>query len=110
VLAAQDRVKQITVDEDLIGYTVAIVTRTRQNEFLSLGVSPRGSMALYRAAQALAFLNGRDYTTPDDFKRLAVPVFAHRVVLSSRYTSTLRKSDQAGEVLREIVDSVPVPL
>ncbi len=110
VLAAQEQVKQVTVDEELVGYTVDIVTRTRHNEFLSLGVSPRGSMALYRAAQAMAFLNGRNYAVPDDFKRLAIPVFAHRVVLSSRYTSTLRKSDQAGEILREIVESVPVPL
>jgi MoxR-like ATPase len=110
VLAVQERVKQVTVDEELVNYTIAIVARTRQNEFLSLGVSPRGSMALYRAAQALAFLSGRDYATPDDFKRLAVPVFAHRVVLSTRYTSTLRTSDQAAEVLREIVDSVAVPL
>jgi len=110
VAALQDEAKAVTVDEELINYTVAIVSRTRQNEYLSLGVSPRGSMALYRAAQGLACLRGRDFATPDDFKRLVVPVFAHRVVLSSRYTSTLRKSDQADEVLHEILESVPVPM
>ncbi len=110
LVALQDEVKAVTVDEDLVNYTVAIVGRTRRNDYLSLGVSPRGTMALYRAAQALAFLQGRRFATPDDFKRLAVPVFAHRVVLSSRYTSTQRKSDQAAEVLREIIDSVAVPV
>ncbi len=110
VTAAQEEVKAVTVDEDLVNYTVSIVSRTRQNEYLSLGVSPRGSMALYRAAQAQAYLRSRRFTTPDDFKRLAIPVFAHRVVLSSRYTSTLRKTDQAAEVLREIIESVPVPM
>ena len=110
VVALQEEVTRITVDEDLVNYTVAIAGRTRQTEHLSLGVSPRGSMALYRAAQALVYLQGRRFATPDDFKRLAIPVFAHRVVLNSRYTSTLKKSDQAAEALREIIDSVPVPM
>jgi len=110
VVALQNEVKAVTVDEELVNYTVAVVAGTRKSEYLALGVSPRGSMALYRAAQAKAYLEGRKFTTPDDFKQLAVPVFAHRVVLSSRYTSTLRKSDQAAEVLAEIIDSVPVPL
>ena len=110
VLALQQEVKSVSVDEDLVRYTVALAGRTRESEYLSLGVSPRGSMALYQAAQALAYLRGRRFTTPDDFKRLAIPVFAHRVVLNSRYTSTLKKSDQAAEALREIVDSVPVPM
>ena len=108
--ALQQEVKSVSVDEDLVSYTVAIAGRTRESEYLSLGVSPRGSMALYQAAQALAYLRGRRFTTPDDFKSLAIPVFAHRVVLNSRYTSTLKKSDQAAEALREIVDSVPVPM
>jgi len=69
-----------------------------------------GSQMLYRAAQAMAFLEGRDYCTPEDFKPLVVSVFAHRVVVSSLYTSTLKKSEQAEQVLREIVESVPVPV
>jgi MoxR-like ATPase len=65
---------------------------------------------LYRAAQSLAYIDGRDYATPEDFKTLAVPVFAHRVVVSGRYSSTLKKSEQAEQILREIVDNVPVPV
>ena len=65
---------------------------------------------LYRAAQARAFLKGRDYCVPDDIKQLVIPVFAHRVVVSTRYTSTLRKADQAEAILQEILDSVEVPL
>jgi MoxR-like ATPase len=89
---------------------LSIVTKTRESEFLSLGVSPRGSQMLYRAAQAMAFLEGRDYCTPEDFKPLVVSVFAHRVAVSPLYTSTLKKSEQAEQVLREIVESVPVPV
>jgi MoxR-like ATPase len=65
---------------------------------------------LYRAAQSMAYIDGRDFATPEDFKALAVPVFAHRVVVSGRYSSTLKKSEQAEQILREIVDNVPVPV
>ena len=67
-------------------------------------------MSLYRAAQALAFLEGRNYCIPDDFKRLVLPVFSHRCVVSSRYISTLKKSDQTTTLLEEIINSSPVPL
>jgi len=110
VLEVQQAVRRIVVDEELMNYTLAIVEKTRQHEYLSLGVSPRGSMSLYRAAQALAMLEGRSYCIPDDFKRLALPVFAHRCVVSSRYLSMMKKSDQAEAILREIVESTPVPL
>jgi MoxR-like ATPase len=110
VLEMQQAVKHVRVDESLVSYALEIVRRTRESEFLSLGVSPRGSQALYRAAQAMAFLDGRTYCTPEDFKPLAVPVFAHRVVVSSLYASTLKKSEQADQVLREIVENVAVPV
>ncbi len=110
VLEMQQAVKHVRVDESLVSYALEIVRRTRESEFLSLGVSPRGSQALYRAAQAMAFLNGRTYCTPEDFKPLAVPVFAHRVVVSGLYASTLKKSEQADQVLREIVENVAVPV
>jgi len=67
-------------------------------------------MSLYRAAQSLALVEGRSYCIPDDFKRLVLPVFAHRCVVSSRYVSTERKVDQAEAMLQEILDSTPVPL
>lgn len=110
VLEIQRAVRRVSVDEQLVRYTLAIVEKTRQHEFLSLGISPRGSQMLYRAAQALAFLEGRHYCIPDDFKRLVLPVFAHRCVVSSRYISTLKKGEQAEAVLREILESTPVPL
>ena len=110
VAEIQQAVRRISVDEQLVNYMLALVEKTRQHEYLSLGVSPRGSMMLYRAAQALALIEGRNYCIPDDFKRLALPVLAHRSMVSSRYITTLKKGDQAEAILREIVDSTPVPL
>ena len=106
----QRAVRAVSVDDDLVGYALAIVERTRHHEYLSLGVSPRGSVSLYHAAQALALVEGRSYTVPDDFKRLALPVLAHRTVVSSRYVSTLKQAEQAEAILREIVESTPVPM
>jgi MoxR-like ATPase len=110
VVETQNQVRRVKVDEELMNYALAIVEKTRQHEYLSLGVSPRGSMSLYRAGQALAFLEGRNYCIPDDFKRLILPVFSHRCVVSSRYISTLKKSDQTEAILEGIIDSTPVPL
>ena len=110
VLALQRTVDQVRVDDSLVDYALEIVRRTRESESLSLGVSPRGSLMLYHAAQAMAFVNGRDFCTPDDFKQLVVPVFAHRVVVNSNYASAHKKSDQAETILREIAASVRVPV
>ncbi len=110
VVEIQNQVRRVKVDEELVNYTLAIVEKTRQHEYLSLGVSPRGSMSLYRAGQALAFLEGRNYCIPDDFKRLMLPVFSHRCVVSSRYISTLKKADQTEAILEGIIESTPVPL
>jgi len=110
VVALQDAASRVKVDESLLDYALEIVDRTRQTEQLSLGVSPRGAVMLHRAAQARAFLEGRDYCLPDDFKQLIVPVFAHRVVVSSRYVSTQKKSEQAEAILREILETTRVPL
>ena len=110
VLAMQETVGKVKVEESLLDYALEIVDRTRQSEQLSLGVSPRGAVMLHRAAQARAFLEGRDYCLPDDFKRLVVPVFAHRVVVSSRYVSTQKKSEQSETILREILETTRVPL
>jgi MoxR-like ATPase len=110
MLAIQDEVAQVSVDDSLVEYALALVRQTRDSEHLTLGVSPRGSLMLYRAAQSMAFLEGRAFATPEDFKMLAVPVFAHRVVVNARYASVLKKSEQAEQILRDIVESVPVPL
>ena len=110
IVAMQRAISQVKVEESLLDYALEIVERTRETEQLSLGVSSRGAVMLHRAAQAHAFLEGRDYCLPDDFKRLIVPVFAHRVVVSSRYVSTQKKSEQAEAILREILDTTRVPL
>ena len=110
VLEMQDAVSRVKVDASLHDYALEIVNRTRKTEQLALGVSPRGTLMLQRAAQARAFLDGRDYCLPDDFKQLAVAVFSHRVVASSRHASLQKKSETTESVLREIVDSVRVPL
>ena len=110
VLEMQHAVTQVRVDESLVSYALSIVRKTRESEQFSLGVSPRGSQMLYRAAQAMAFLDGRTFCTPEDIKPLVVPVFAHRVVVNGLYSSTLKKSEQAEQVIQEIVDSTPVPV
>jgi len=110
VLAMQEAVTHIKVDSSLQDYALDIVNRTRKSDQLALGVSPRGTLMLQRAAQARAFLDGRDYCIPDDFKHLAVAVFAHRVVASARHASLQRKSETTETALREIVESVRVPL
>lgn len=110
VLAMQEAVTRVKVDASLHDYALDIVNRTRQTDLLALGVSPRGTLMLQRAAQARAYLDGRDFCLPDDFKQLAVAVFAHRVVASSRHASLQKKSETTESVLREIVESVRVPL
>jgi len=110
VLQIQETVRAIHIDESIIDYALQIVERTRHSEFLSLGVSPRGSLALLRACQSRAYVQGRDYCLPDDVKRLATPVLAHRVVANQRAASTLRRNEEAERVLQDILDSVEVPL
>ncbi|MFZ0212162.1 MAG: MoxR family ATPase [Candidatus Acidiferrales bacterium] len=110
VAAMQETVSRVRVDDSLLDYALEIVERTRRSDQLSLGVSPRGAILLHRGAQARAFLEGRDYCLPDDFKKLILPVFAHRVVVSSRYTSTRKKSEQAEAILSEILETTRVPL
>ncbi|HKV24076.1 MAG TPA: MoxR family ATPase [Candidatus Acidoferrum sp.] len=106
----QEAVAGVKVDSSLHDYALEIVNRTRKTDQLALGVSPRGTLMLQRAAQARAFLDGRDYCLPDDFKQLAVAVFSHRVVASARHASLQRKAESTESVLREIVESVRVPL
>ena len=110
VVRLQDATHAIKVEESLVDYMLAIVERTRNHESLALGVSPRGSQALFRAVQAAALLEGRDFAIPDDVKRLAVPVFAHRVVINTRTTLVPRRADTAERIIEEILTQVDVPL
>jgi MoxR-like ATPase len=109
VLELQDSVTDVAVDDSLVDYVLAIVERTRSHEALSLGVSPRGSQALYRAAQSSAVLDGRDYVIPDDIKRLVLPVFSHRLMVNTR-SSLFRGPEAADRILQDILTQVSVPI
>ena len=110
VMELQQAVTEVSVDDAIVDYLMRIVAATRSSEMLDLGVSPRGTLSLFRAAQALALTEQRSYCLPDDIKRLVVPVFAHRVAVSTRYSSAMRRSEEAEAVLREIMKTISVPL
>jgi len=109
LIQLQEAVARIPVDEALLDYMLAIVKRTRGHEALTMGVSPRGAQGLYRASQAMAAVEGRDYVTPDDVKRMVVPVCAHRVALNTRLVSG-NSAGAAEKILEEILTFVDVPL
>jgi MoxR-like ATPase len=110
ILELQAAVSDVSVDDAIVDYLMRIVAATRSSEMLDLGVSPRGTLSLFRAAQALALTEERSYCLPDDIKRLVVPVFAHRLTVSSRYSSAMRRSEEAEAVLIEIMKTISVPL
>jgi MoxR-like ATPase len=107
IVALQRMVRQVHVADILRRYVVEVVRATRVNDEVQLGASPRASLALHRAAQALAALRGRDFATPDDVKELAPPVLAHRLILHSE--ARLR-GRSAAEVVRALVARVPAPV
>jgi len=110
ILELQEAVSEVSVDDAIVDYLMRIVAATRASEMLDLGVSPRGTLALFRAAQSLALTEERSYCLPDDIKRLVIPVFAHRLTVSSRYSSAMRRSEEAEAVLNEIMKTISVPL
>ncbi|MCX6585145.1 MAG: MoxR family ATPase [Acidobacteria bacterium] len=110
ILELQQAVEGVYVEDAVVDYLLAIVERTRTHEALALGVSPRGAKALYRAGQALAMVEGRGFVTPDDVKRLTVPVFAHRVVLHARTAGAQRGTAAAERLLESILTMIDVPL
>ena len=110
VLRLQSLVGTVQVDEAIVDYMLAIVEKTRTQDTLALGVSPRGAQGLYRSAQALALLEGRAYVIPDDVKRLVIPVFAHRVMVDTRSAMGQRGPGLAERILQDILTLVEVPL
>jgi MoxR-like ATPase len=106
----QDLATKVRVDDVLIDYLLHIVTQTRENEMIELGISPRGTLSLFRSAQALALIEGRDYCIADDIKRLVMPCFAHRVIVSSRYANVTRRTHEAEQVLKDILMKTKVPV
>jgi MoxR-like ATPase len=110
VIKLQEQVAHVRVDESLVDYLLAIVTATRRSDLLGLGASTRAGMSLHKAAQALAFAEGRDYCLPDDFKYLAPFVLSHRVIMNARFDDQGYRGQDAGQIITDLVDQIPVPL
>jgi MoxR-like ATPase len=110
VIFLQDESRKIHIDEPIIDYMIKIVNRTREHPEVELGVSPRGTAALFRAAQSLAMLEGRSYIIPDDVKKLVHPVFEHRLVMGRGSSRTRAHAvADAKSLLTEILSQIPVP-
>ncbi len=110
IVALQNMVSNVRFDDALMDYLLEIVDLTRRSESLELGISPRGSLALFRSAQAIALVEGRDYCIADDIKRLVLPCFAHRVLVNSRVSVLRSRTREAEHILREILQNVTVPI
>jgi len=106
VLSLQETVRAVAVEESVGRYVVDLVAATRSDPRLKLGVSPRGSLMLFRAAQACAVTEGRGYVLPDDVQRMAPHVLPHRLVLTSK---AKYGGETKGEIVRELVAQVRVP-
>mgnify|MGYP000881340189 CR=1 FL=1 len=104
---AQQAIKDVHVADAIKRYIIEIVEATRSNKDIYLGASPRGSLGLYRAGQAYATLQGRDYVTPDDIKGISIPLLSHRIVL---HPSARIKDVQKETILAEILEQIEVPL
>ncbi len=106
VLYLQDETRKVHIDESIVDYMIEIVNRTRHHPEIELGVSPRGTVALFRATQALSMIEGRSFVIPDDIKRLLHPVFEHRLAMTR---SGGRGRSDASRILNEILEQIPVP-
>jgi len=107
ILKMQKEVNDVYVDESIENYIIEIINKTRTDENIDLGVSPRGSIALYRAVKGAAYLKNRKYVIPDDVKEMVIPVLSHRIILKPQ--SKIKLLDEA-KVLKIILNSVPVPV
>jgi len=107
ILDATEEATAVTVEESIAEYIVDLIRATREHPAVQLGGSPRAGTALLRASRALAALRGRDYVLPDDVKELAVPVLAHRLVLTQE---SMLRGRSAEEILQEIIEQIQVPV
>jgi len=110
ILNLQNAVTQVRFDDALVDYLLNIVQATRTSDTIELGISPRGTLALYRSAQALAMIEGRDFCIADDVKRLVLPCFAHRIIVSSRVAGLRSRTAEAEKVLKDILEKTEVPI
>lgn len=107
IIEARKNFTKVFVDEEIIKYLLKIVRSTREHEEIELGISPRGSMALFRAIQAYAAIQGRDYVLPDDVKELVNPIFIHRIILNGQAAVKGRKVD---DVIKDILNGIATPV
>jgi MoxR-like ATPase len=110
VLALQAQVEQVHAEPSIVDYVMAVVQGTRAEPRLRAGASTRAAIGLFRAARAYALVDGRDFLVPDDVRRLAVPVLAHRLLPTGASSSTGEAYEQAVAVLEEIVGRLKVPV
>lgn len=106
ILEAQQLYSQVYVSDDMYGYMMDIVEKTRDHEHIELGVSPRGSQSLLKAVQVHAILKGRDYVIPDDVKAMVKPVLGHRLLLAQ---AMRMKENQAAVILDDVINQITVP-
>ncbi len=106
VCELQRQVTEVRVSDAVKSYILAIVRATRESDLTTLGVSPRGSIACFKAVRASAFVHGRSFATPDDVKALAIPVLAHRILLSPKGRNSLGSPEA---LVQQLLDTIPVP-
>jgi MoxR-like ATPase len=105
IVGMQKAVDRVKIDDSLVGYLMSIVTETRRNDKIRLGVSPRGAQFLLKVARAAAYYEGRDYVVPGDIKEPAPFVLGHRIILKTRTYIT-----DAEKIIGEILDTIPLPV
>ena len=106
IIELQEAAKEIYVDDLIKQYAVAITRATRDHPDISLGCSPRGSLALFRGGQAMALIRGRDFVLPDDLQELAIPMISHRIIVSA---AARMRGLQGRDVISSLLDQIPVP-
>lgn len=106
ILACMEEAVNVHVDEAVLSYMLSLVQATRKDSRLAAGVSPRGSVAFYKAAQAYAAVKGRSFVTPEDIKLLALPVFRKRIILD---TDSMLKGYTSEKIINELIEQTPIP-
>ncbi len=109
IIEIQKKVPSVYVEDSILDYIVEIVTETRINPKIEIGVSPRGSIYLFKASQALAIISGRDYVIPDDVKKIAPFVLPHRIILKNLESGKATSFKENKKIIEEILEEVPVP-
>ena len=106
IIALQEQVKKVRASQNVKDYIISVANATRSDEGIKLGVSPRGSIALYKSAKAWAFMDGRNFITPQDVKDCCVCTLAHRIMLSPKGKSMYETQENA---FVKILERIPVP-